>query len=541
MSRNNEFDFHSDVTHDLERRGWHRDDAIALTNRDSVAKEIDRLRTQGKSFREVATRLHAAARKALGAGERKKLDAESARRSPESCPRGPGRGSCYARAGRTKGAVKRLSDSDKGVSCPVCKKRLSEGHEPGDVCSFKCGDILESKWSNPKKARRAGRTGGSNGAMTRAQLTKLIRAGINPVIARRYIVRVSDTHVDGPLAGHGGAVFVTFSMAPPGASEIDALNAPVSFMLAIEASEWSQVTTSSRGPNLAASKVTVRQFKGRTKIRSRSGTPEAIARYVIDTVNTADTLKKPGTGLARGRAKDSNKFETGEWPGLTYWASYLINGDGSGLDANELRAAQAFEASLERDGWSIVGMGKEYIGRYNGQLADLADYQLLRPKKSNRAGRAGGNLGTKRLQIFRDGKWQWIFAWVTNTGKIATTADPRKAIEDVGTNLQYFRGKTHEEVRSISPRDASNAGRAGGMLGKGAPADGVNIGDTLVFTDPHPAYEGRTFRGRVVMRGPHGWVVNTGGRFGNAKVVDDARIVRIIKNKPGSPYYKTSK
>ena len=70
-------------------------------------------------------------------------------------------------------------------------------------------------------------------------------------------------------------------------------------------------------------------------------------------------------------------------------------------------------------------------------------------------------------------------------------------------------------------------GRAGGWLGKGAPADGINIGDTLVYTKPHPSYRGREFRGRVVMRGPHGWVVNVGRS--NPDVVDDARIVRVIK------------
>lgn len=65
-------------------------------------------------------------------------------------------------------------------------------------------------------------------------------------------------------------------------------------MLAIEAPEWSQVKTAHHGPNLPAKRVTLRQFKGRTKIKGRSGTPESIARYVADIVNTADVVRRPG-------------------------------------------------------------------------------------------------------------------------------------------------------------------------------------------------------------------------------------------------------
>jgi len=65
------------------------------------------------------------------------------------------------------------------------------------------------------------------------------------------------------------------------------------------------------------------------------------------------------------------------------------------------------------------------------------------------------NARTKRLQVLRTGTWQWVFCWVTNQGRIATTPDWRKAIEDVGSNLAYFSGKTHEEVRGVSAVSAA--------------------------------------------------------------------------------------
>ncbi len=54
----------------------------------------------------------------------------------------------------------------------------------------------------------------------------------------------------------------------------------------------------------------------------------------------------------------------------------------------------------------------------------------------------------KRLQLQTESGWQWIFCYVVNTGKIATTPTRGKAIRDEGDNLSYFRSKTSAEVRA---------------------------------------------------------------------------------------------
>ena len=38
----------------------------------------------------------------------------------------------------------------------------------------------------------------------------------------------------------------------------------------------------------------------------------------------------------------------------------------------------------------------------------------------------------------------------------------------------------------------------------------IQVGDTVYFSTPHSA----ELKGRAVMFGPHGWVVNMGGRYG---------------------------
>lgn len=59
--------YHSDVGYRLEAAGWHRDDVINVTNRDSIAREIERLRKTGKSSREAASRLSSEMKKTFGA------------------------------------------------------------------------------------------------------------------------------------------------------------------------------------------------------------------------------------------------------------------------------------------------------------------------------------------------------------------------------------------------------------------------------------------------------------------------------------------
>ena len=50
----------------------------------------------------------------------------------------------------------------------------------------------------------------------------------------------------------------------------------------------------------------------------------------------------------------------------------------------------------------------------------------------------------------------------------------------------------------------------------------IQAGDTVYFSTPHTA----EMRGKVVMRGPAGWVVNAGGRHGIPKIVSEANFVR---------------
>ena len=63
---------------------------------------------------------------------------------------------------------------------------------------------------------------------------------------------------------------------------------------------------------------------------------------------------------------------------------------------------------------------------------------------------------TKLLQVQVGPRWKWIFCYVSNTGRIATTADYRKAIPDAGDNLAYFQGKTSAKVRAIRPDEVES-------------------------------------------------------------------------------------
>ena len=55
----------------------------------------------------------------------------------------------------------------------------------------------------------------------------------------------------------------------------------------------------------------------------------------------------------------------------------------------------------------------------------------------------------------------------------------------------------------------------------------IHIGDTVYFSTPHTA----EMKGRAVMKGPAGWVVNAGGKHGTPKVVSDRNFIRLRKGR----------
>lgn len=72
------------------------------------------------------------------------------------------------------------------------------------------------------------------------------------------------------------------------------------------------------------------------------------------------------------------KFETLTHSLPAYWASYLINGDDSGLSAEEKQEADDY---LEKNNFpNFVDVGESYISRGNDAtdlLCDTADYSEL--------------------------------------------------------------------------------------------------------------------------------------------------------------------
>ena len=59
----------------------------------------------------------------------------------------------------------------------------------------------------------------------------------------------------------------------------------------------------------------------------------------------------------------------------------------------------------------------------------------------------------------------------------------------------------------------------------------IQVGDSVTFSTPHTA----EMRGRAVMRGSAGWVVNTGGRHGTPRVVDKSNFIRVRKGRNRRP------
>lgn len=72
---------------------------------------------------------------------------------------------------------------------------------------------------------------------------------------------------------------------------------------------------------------------------------------------------------------------------LSYWASALINGDYSGLEADEAARCRKAESDLQAEGWSIVDVGEpRFTWSYALYDADagcaggeVAEYTILRP------------------------------------------------------------------------------------------------------------------------------------------------------------------
>ena len=59
----------------------------------------------------------------------------------------------------------------------------------------------------------------------------------------------------------------------------------------------------------------------------------------------------------------------------------------------------------------------------------------------------------------------------------------------------------------------------------------IMVGDSVTMKTP----QGQELRGKAVMKGPHGWVINTGGRHGTPQVVHENNFVKVRKGKKRRP------
>lgn len=55
----------------------------------------------------------------------------------------------------------------------------------------------------------------------------------------------------------------------------------------------------------------------------------------------------------------------------------------------------------------------------------------------------------------------------------------------------------------------------------------IQVGDTVTIKTP----QGQERRGRVVMRGTYGWVLNLGGRYGTPGVATEQNFVKVTKKR----------
>ena len=59
----------------------------------------------------------------------------------------------------------------------------------------------------------------------------------------------------------------------------------------------------------------------------------------------------------------------------------------------------------------------------------------------------------------------------------------------------------------------------------------IQVGDTVYFSTPHS----KELKGKAVMKGPIGWVVNMGGSHGMPNVVTERNFIKIRKGKNRKP------
>lgn len=98
-------------------------------------------------------------------------------------------------------------------------------------------------------------------------------------------------------------------------------------------------------------------------------------------------------------------------------------------------------------------------------------------------------------------------------------------------NVTYPGGKT-VQMHNSHPKSferALNRGLKDGVIISWQKAtqptlfDSIRSGSIVTFLTP----QNQTRKGRAVMRGPYGWVLNCGGRHGTPAVVDERNVVAV--------------
>lgn len=59
----------------------------------------------------------------------------------------------------------------------------------------------------------------------------------------------------------------------------------------------------------------------------------------------------------------------------------------------------------------------------------------------------------------------------------------------------------------------------------------IQNGDTVYFSTPHSLQ----LKGKAVMKGPAGWVVNMGGRYGYPQIVSEKNFIKLRKGRNRRP------
>lgn len=146
--------------------------------------------------------------------------------------------------------------------------------------------------------------------------------------------------------------------------------------------------------------------------------------------------------------KTKTRFETEIYSLPVYWASYLINGDGSGLEDGEQEEIDAWLASLPC-GWNCVDVSEETDFRRSNDATDLggdcADYTFMReapPRKGTLARylfdkleNEAGPFDVVAYELTHDGQ-----GWSVNTPwKIARGANLPQVIEAAQGRWEVFR------------------------------------------------------------------------------------------------------